>query len=215
MDAKNCVIAATVIFKRGIVVFKKFLNGLVFGSGFAIAFIFIAYVGLQILIPAVIKNSDKSPEFTDAISAEVIEQEQSGVPKQSADKGFKLYKNSRPKMEVPDGGGILSIASINTLEGSQYPSTYQLWITSSEFWQVKTTEENVEIEKLNYPSIQPVDAVDATIRKQAGYAMSTMTVSSAEVVSLKMGKGSWHDQDMNGKMKITKEGVVFIQPNKI
>lgn len=195
--------------------FKKFLNGLVFGSGFAIAFVFIAYVGLQLVIPAVVNNSNKSPEFTDAKSAEVIEQEQSAFPKQSADKGFKLYKNSGAKMEVPDGGGILSIAAINTSEGSKYPSTYQLWITDSEFWQVKTAEQNVEIEKLDYPSIQPIDAVDATIRKQAGYAMSTMTVSSAEVISLKMGKGSWHDHDMNGKMKITKEGVVFIQPNEI
>ena len=34
--------------------FRKFLSGLVFGSGFAIAFVFIAYIGLQIIFPAVL-----------------------------------------------------------------------------------------------------------------------------------------------------------------
>jgi hypothetical protein len=52
------------------------------------------------------------------------------------------------------------------------------------------------------------------MRKQAGYAMSTMTFHSEAITSLKMGHGSWHDQDMNGKTKITIEGVVFIQPNE-
>lgn len=117
-------------------------------------------------------------------------------------------------MEVPIGGGILSIASVNTPAGNKYPSTYQLWITESEFWQVKTTGQNVAIEQLKYPNILPIDAIDATMRKQAGYAMSTMTIHSETVTSLKMGKGSWHDQDMNGKTKITEEGVVFIQPNE-
>lgn len=194
--------------------FKKFLSGLVFGSGFAIAFVFIAYIGLQVIFPAVLSSSDKTPEFNDSKSAGVIEQESSSMAQIAAGTSFELYKNSRAKMQVPTGGGILSIASVNTPTGNKYPSTYQLWITESEFWQVRTTEQNVEIEKLEYPNVLPIDAVDATMRKQAGYAMSTMTFHSEAITSLKMGHGSWHDQDMNGKTKITIEGVVFIQPNE-
>lgn len=193
--------------------FNKFLSGLVFGSGFAIAFVFITYLGLQVLLPAAINSSNKTPEFKDSKSAEVIEQEPSPTPQMATETDFKLYKNSRAKMEVPAGGGILSIAAVKTPAGNNYPSTYQLWITESEFWQVKTTEQKVEIEQLEYPTVLPIDAVDATMREQAGHAMSTMTVHSETITSLKMGKGSWHDQDMNGKTKITKEGVVFIQPN--
>ncbi|WP_413701982.1 hypothetical protein ACLKMH_10920 [Psychromonas sp. KJ10-10] len=194
--------------------FKRFVNGIVFGSGFAIAFIFIAYIGLQVVIPTLINSSNKTPEFNNVKSAEVIEQDASSTLKMTTDTNFNLYKNSRAKMEVPQSGGILSIASVNTPAGNKYPSTYQLWITESEFWQIKTTEQNVEIEQLEYPNVLPIDAVDVTMRKQAGYAMSTMTINSEAVASLKMGKGSWHDQDMNGKTKITEEGVVFIQPNK-
>ena len=194
--------------------FNKFLSGLVFGSGFAIAFVFIAYLGLQVLLPAVINSSNKTPEFNDSKAAEVIEQEPPSTPKMTTNNDFKLYKNSSAKMEVPEGGGILSIASINTPAGNKFPSTYQLWITESEFWQVKTNEQNIEIEQLKYPTVLPIDAVDAMMRKQAGYAMSTMTVHSEAITSLKMGNGSWHDKDMNGKTKITKEGVVFIQPNE-
>ncbi|MCG7567856.1 hypothetical protein MHM95_16410 [Pseudoalteromonas sp. CnMc7-15] len=194
--------------------FKKFLSGLVFGSGFAIAFVFIAYLGLQVVIPAAINSSNKNPEFHDAKSAEVIEQETSIAPMMTTDNEFQLYKNAHAKMEVPTGGGILSITTIDTPEDYKHPSTFQLWITESEFWQVKTTEQNVEIEQLEYPNSLPIDAVDTTMRKQAGYAMSTMTVHSGEVASLKMGKSSWHDKDLNGKMKITEEGVVFIQPNE-
>ena len=186
---------------------NKFLSGLVFGCGFAIAFVFIAYLGLQLILPAVINSSNKTPEFNDSKSAEVIEQESSSTPKMTTNSDFKLYKNSSAKMQVPAGGGILSIASVNSPAGNKFPSTYQLWITESEFWQIKT-------EQLKYPTVLPIDAVDTTMRTQAGYAMSTMTVHSEAITSLKMGKGSWHDKDMNGKTKITKEGVVFIQPNE-
>ena len=194
--------------------FKKFLSGIVFGSGFAIAFVFICYLGLQVVIPTLVNRSSKAPEFNNEKSAAVIEQETSSTPQVATDTDFNLYKSSRAKMEVPIGGGILSIASVNSPAGNKYPSTYQLWITESEFRQVKTTGQNVAIEQLKYPNILPIDAIDATMRKQAGYAMSTMTIHSETVTSLKMGKGSWHDQDMNGKTKITEEGVVFIQPNE-
>ena len=194
--------------------FKKFLSGIVFGSGFAIAFVFICYLGLQVVIPTLVNRSNKAPEFNNEKSASVIEQETSSTPQVATDTDFNLYKSSSAKMEVPIGGGILSIASVNTPAGNKYPSTYQLWITESEFRQVKTTGQNVAIEQLKYPNILPIDAIDATMRKQAGYAMSTMTIHSETVTSLKMGKGSWHDQDMNGKTKITEEGVVFIQPNE-
>ncbi len=196
-------------------VFKKFMHGFVFGSGFAIAFVVITYTGFAMIIPTMFNATSEAPAFKDAKTAKVIEQESSPAPAPTtSDAEFTLFKNSHAKMQVPADGGILAIATVNAPSGSQYPATYQLWITESEFWQVKTTEQQVEIEKLAYPTVLPIDAVNATMRKQAGYASSTMTVNSEEVASLKMGQGSWHDQNMNGKMKITEGGVVFFQPDK-
>jgi hypothetical protein len=117
-------------------------------------------------------------------------------------------------MEVSSGGGIFSIATVFTPPENLKPNTYQLWITESEFWQVRTIGDEVEVELLEYPSIAPVDAVQATMRKQVGSAQSTMTVSSEEIASLQLGHGSWHEQDMNGKMKITKDKIIFFMPNK-
>ena len=194
--------------------FKRFLNGLIFGSGFAIAFLAILYFGLQIIFPGVNGSSDRVPEFSNAQKAEVIEQEERVVSIENSARDFKLYNDTRPKMEVSSGGGIFSIATVFTPPENLKPNTYQLWITENEFWQIRTIGDEVEVELLEYPSIVPVDAVQATMRKQVGSAQSTMTVSSEEIASLQLGHGSWHEQDMNGKMKITKDKVVFFMPNK-
>lgn len=195
--------------------FKKILNGLIFGSGFAIAFLAILYFGLQIIFPGVNSSSDRVPEFSsNAQKAEVIEQEERVASINKSTRDFKLYNDTRPKMEVSSGGGILSIATVFTPTENLKPNTYQLWITEKEFWQIRTLGDEVEVELLEYPSVAPVDAVQATMRKQVGSAQSTMTVSSEEIASMQLGQGSWHEQGMNGKMKITKDKVVFFMPNK-
>ncbi|MBA6390947.1 hypothetical protein H4J38_09195 [Colwellia sp. BRX10-3] len=194
--------------------FKRFLNGLIFGSGFAIALLAILYFGLQIIFPGVNGSSDRVPEFSNAQKAEVIEQEERVVSIENSVRDFKLYNDTRPKMEVSSGGGIFSIATVFTPPENLKPNTYQLWITENDFWQIRTIGDEVEVELLEYPLIAPVDAVQATMRKQVGSAQSTMTVSSEEIASLQLGHGSWHDQDMNGKMKITNNKIVFFMPNK-
>ena len=68
--------------------FRKFLDGLIFGSGFAVAFVFIAYVGLQVIIPAVVNSANKAPEFHNPKTAEVIEQEASTEPKLGSNTGL-------------------------------------------------------------------------------------------------------------------------------
>jgi hypothetical protein len=194
-------------------VFKKFINGLIFGSGFGIAFLAILYFGLQIILPGVNESSDRVPEFSNAQKAEVIEQEERVASLDKSSRDFKLYNDTRPKMEVSSGGGIFSIAAVFTPPENIKLNTYQLWITKNEFWPIRTLGDEVEVELLEYPSIAPVDAVQATMRKQVGSAQSTMTVSSEEITSLQLEHGSWHEQDMNGKMKITKDKVVFFMPN--
>ena len=193
---------------------KKFLNGLIFGSGFAIAFLAMLYFGLQMIFPSVNDSSDRVPEFSNAQKVEVIKQEERVVSIENSTRDFKLYNDTRPEMAVSSGGGIVSIATVFTPPENLKPNTYQLWITESEFWQIRTIGDEVEVELLEYPSIAPVNAVQAIMRKQVGSAQSTMTVRSDEIASLQLGYGSWHEQDMNGKMKITKDNVVFFMPNK-
>ena len=194
--------------------FKKFLNGLIFGSGFSIAFLAILYFGLQLIFPGVNGSSDRVPEFSNTQKAEVIEQEELVTSINKSTRNFKLYNDARPKMEISSGGGIFSIATVFTPSENIKPNTYQLWVTENEFWQIRTLGDEVEVELLEYPSIAPIDAVQATMRKQVGSAQSTMTVGSEEIASLQLGHGSWHEQGMNGKMKITKDKVVFFMPNK-
>lgn len=190
--------------------FRKFLNGFVFGAGFAFAFLIMVYIGFQLVPLSALDSTTKEPVF----SQSEIEQAETSAPSEVATRDFELYTGSGARMEVPERGGILAINLISTPEGNKQPSTFQLWISESEFWQIKTSDSGVEVEKLEYPAVEPIEAAEATMSEKAGGALSYTTVSYDEVSSLEMGYGSGRDQDMNGKIKITEEGVVYFQPNE-
>ena len=197
---------------------KKLLEGLVFGAGFAFAFAVIWTiwsVGMTYLMPRVIESSlstTKEPEFRKPVEAQVATPSPGSVPEKQE---FNFFKHSGVRMQIPEGGGILSMSPMTTPKGAKRPSTYQLWMTESKLWQIRTIEEKVEIEELPYPKNASVKDLDGLMRANLGLSsrQSTMTVSSYEMGRLKSSGESSRDDTLNGKMKISVEGVVFVQPN--
>jgi hypothetical protein len=192
---------------------KKFLNGLVFGTGFGIAFVIVWSVGVSYLLPKALETSHKEPMFENPQSAEVAKPDPSLVPKSSRE--FSFFKDSENRMKIPENGGILSMSPTTTTEDAERPNTYQLWLTHTELWQIRTVGEKTEIEKLPYPEGASVKTLDSLMHKNLGFSarQSTMTISDIEINKLKSSGESWRDETLNGKLKITVEGVVFILPN--
>ena len=192
---------------------KKFFHGLVFGAGFGIAFVAIWFVGVTYLLPKAFETAQKEPEFTNPQTAEIAKPDLNvSIP---LSKEFSFFKHSENRMKIPENGGILAMSAISTLAGSKRPSTYQLWLTHSELWQIRTIEEGTEIEKLPYPDGASVKTLDSLMHKNLGMAsrQSAMTISETEINNIKSSGGSWRDDTLNGKLQITVEGVIFILPN--
>lgn len=194
---------------------KKFLEGMVFGSGFAIAFVLVGAIGMSFVMPRLITSfttETKQPEFENPREAKVVEPNSSTTPER---KEFSFFKNSGERMKIPPGGGILSMSPVTTAKSSKRPSTYQLWLTDSRLWQIRTTEEKAEIEELPYPKNASVNDLDKLMSEKLGIAsrQSTMTVSPEEIARLKSSGSSLRDETLNGKLKISVEGVVFVVPN--
>lgn len=197
---------------------KRFLDGLVFGCGLALALAVIWTiwtVGMANFIPRFMESAvttTKEPEFKSPIDAQIVDPGPDGARE---NKDFSFFKHSEKRMQIPPGGGILAMSPMNTEKGSKRPSTYQLWLTDSKLWQIRTVEEKVEIEELPYPTNASVTDLDKLMRKNLGFAarQSTMTVSDYELSRLKAADGSSHDDSLNGKLRISVEGVVFVQPN--
>jgi hypothetical protein len=171
---------------------KKFRDGVIFGGGFALGVAVVWCVwtfGMAYFMPRIL------------------------APKE--DKDFSFFNHSKKRMEIPPGGGILAMSPMTSAKGASRPSTYQLWLTESKLWQIRTVEDKVEIEELPYPANASVQNVDELMRKNLGFAarQSTMTVSSHDVSRLKSRGESSRDDSLNGTMKISTEGVVFVQPN--
>jgi hypothetical protein len=179
---------------------KKLVEGAVFGCGFALALaaIWTAWsFGIAYLMPRIVDSAmttGQEPELR---------------------KEFSFFKDSAERMKIPPGGGILAMSPMNTVAGSARPSTYQLWLTDSKLWQVRTVGEKVEIEELPYPENASIADLDKLMRKSRGFAarQSSMTVSADELGTLKSGGGSSRDGSLNGKLRISGEGVVFVQPD--
>ena len=193
----------------------RFLDGLVFGSGFAIAFVAIWTLAMSFVIPSVMERvatTTKQPEFNNPRDAQVAEPAPAGTPER---KDFSFFKHSGERMKIPPGGGILAMSPMSTPQGSKRPSTYQLWLTESKLWQIRTAEERVEIEELPYPENANVTHLDNVMRKNLGMdaRQSTMTVSAEDVSKLRSTGESWRDDSLNGKLRISVDGVVFVQPN--
>jgi len=197
---------------------KKFLDGVVFGCGFAFAFAAIWTIwtiGMAYFMPRIMESvvtTTKEPEFKKPVDAQFVDPVPGGAPEK---RDFSFFKHSADRMKIPQGGGILAMSPVNTAKGSKRPSTYQLWLTDSKLWQIRTVEEKVEIEELPYPANASVADLDSLMRNSLGLAarQSTMTVSADELSRLKSADNSSRDDSLNGKLRITVEGVVFVQPN--
>ena len=88
-------------------------------------------------------------------------------------------------------------------------------LTESKLWQIRTVEEKVETEQLPYPANATMNGLDSIMFKNVGFQAqeSTMTVSSEELRQLKTSGESWRDASLNGKLRITADGIVFVEPN--
>ena len=197
---------------------KKFLDGLIFGCGFAFALAAIWTIwtiGMAYFMPSImdsVTTATREPEFKKPVDAQIVNPVPGGEPEE---RDFSFFKHSADRMKIPPGGGILAMSPMNTAKGSRRPSTYQLWLTDTKLWQIRTVEEKVEIEELLYPANASVTDLDGLMRKSLGFAarQSTMTVSADELSRLKSADNSSRDDSLNGKLRITVEGVVFVQPN--
>ncbi len=196
---------------------KKFLDGLMFGAGFAVAFaaVWMAWTfGAAYFLPTMLNSSldTKEPEFKRPVETKAA----APTPGATAEtKDYSFFKHSGSRMKIPDRGGILSMSPITTPKGARRPSTYQLWLTASKLWQIRTTEHKVEVEELPYPPNAGVEYLDELMRKNVGMrsGRSSMTVSDYELDNLRSGRPSSRDDTLNGKLSMTVEGVVFVQPN--
>lgn len=196
---------------------RKLLDGALFGTGFAIAFMVVWIGATMYAMPWVMETrfsqpEGKEPEFRQPRQAQVA------APKPgpaAENREFSFFKHGRSRMEIPQGGGVLSMSPMTTAKGAKRPSTYQLWLTEAKLWQIRTTEEKVEVEELPYPKADAVAELTNLMQKNLGFRaqQSSMTVSEFDVGSLKRTGHTDRDETMNGKMKITVEGVVFILPN--
>ena len=194
---------------------KRFLDGLVFGSGFAIAFVAIWALAMSFVIPSMMERvatTTKQPEFNNPREAQVADPAPASTPER---KDFSFFKHSGERMKIPPGGGILAMSPMSTPQGSKRPSTYQLWLTESKLWQIRTAEDRVEIEELPYPENASVADLDKLMHKNLGVGarQSTMTVSAEDMRSVRSTGRSSRDDSMNGKLRISIDGVVFVQPN--
>jgi hypothetical protein len=119
-------------------------------------------------------------------------------------------------MKVPAGGGILSMSLVTTIKGANRPSTYQLWLTENKLWQIRTTEDKAEIEELPHTMGMQIEALDKLMSDNLGMGAmqrSSMTVSREELRKIKTTGSCGRDQMLNGTMKLSTEGVVFVLPN--
>lgn len=194
---------------------KKFTDGLIFGVGFAISLVIIWSIGIAVVIPRAIDSfnttNTKSPEFENPKQAEILEP----VPSISAKNDFSFFKSTGERMQIPKDGGILAMSPLHTPPNSERPSTYQLWLTETSLWQIRTIDDRVEIEKLERPPTANADTLDNLMHEKLGtFALqSTMTVSGDEIQSLKSTGDTMRDSTLNGKLTLSKEGVIFVYPN--
>lgn len=194
---------------------KRFIDGLVFGTGLAIAFVMINAIGWYLVLPKILSSATvetRQPTFDNPKEA-VVAEPQPGITPDNRE--FNFYKNSGERMKVPAGGGILSMSPVTTSKGANRPSTYQLWLTENKLWQIRTTEDKVEIEELPHTKGMQIEALDKLMSDNLGMGarQSSMTVSTEELRQIKTTGSCGRDQMLNGTMKMSTEGVVFVLPN--
>src|SRR5258708_39419994 len=107
---------------------KKFLEGVVFGGGFALAFVAIWMIwtfGMTYFMPRIMGSSftTNEPEFKKPVEAQDASPAPVGLPES---KDFNFFKPSADRTKSPQGGGVLALSPMNTAKCSKRPSTYPL-----------------------------------------------------------------------------------------
>lgn len=192
---------------------NKFLNGLVFGAGFAIAFLAIWTIGLSYVVPTVLENvTNRSPDMAGGTETTVVPIEKG----RKSVKSFTLHKRLEEERKIPVGGGMLSIAVLDGDSGKSRPSTFQAWVTETDAFAIKTEGDIPTIKKASYPKANVVDYAGTLVHDNVGFQKQNMTmpISESEVRRLKSGMASSRDDFLNGQLRITPEGVVFLLPNE-
>lgn len=194
---------------------KKFIQGLIFGAGFGIAFVAIWIISMWYAFPRIVETKFKEPKFENPTVAQFAPSSES--IHSTTTREYSFFKDTDSRMKIPEGGGILSLAKLPTGPDAARQRTFQLWLTSTNLWKIRTNETVPEIEQLPYPDSDPVKFIDDYISKNIGFGagQSTMTVSAFEIAEIKNGIDSIRDDHLNGKFHITTEGVVFFLPNPL
>lgn len=128
---------------------------------------------------------------------------------------FDLYKSStRTEMTIPAGGGIVAFSVTDTPKSAMRPDTLQFWLTEKTLWKIRTSGTKVAVEKMAYPEKPTAEGLMALLTAILGPEQAssyTMCVKGSEVRSLRGGHTPQR-LELNGTLKITKEGAVYIFP---
>lgn len=192
--------------------FRKLIEGLLYGTGFAIAFVAVVTLYFQVVVPnPMMANKQASRvELSGGKPAEVV------TSTAANKREFQLHKDGMGSMTIPPQGGILSLAIIEGPADGNRPSTFQAWVTESEAFVVRTKGDKPEVEKVPYPDGDAADYASGLVYNNVGFqeANASLTVSADEIQKLKTGLPSSRDFGYNGTFKITTDGVVFFLPNE-
>jgi len=192
---------------------KRFLNGLITGGGFGVGVLAVVVVGLKYVVPNSIDEPVTEPQFDNPKKAELA------LPSTDAElrskKDYTFYNLTNDRIEIPDGGGVLAMSKLATSDSAQRINTYQLWLTQTELWQIRTVGEEAEVELLPYPEGAAVEALDALVASGVGTSHGRLTMAIAEenVLLIKAGKPTPRQSSINGKFRVTVDGVIFVIPD--
>ena len=195
---------------------RKLLHGLLLGAGFGLAFSVVVTVYFNLVLPQILNNQTKSPDMSGGSTATVVPSEDTGQGIKYSKRKFKLHKGATHERRIPVNGGILSIAVIDTPENMNRPSTFQAWVTEKNAYIVTTEGETPTVKEVPYPEQKAVDYAGDLVRDGAGFREENMTVhvNHTEIEKLKAGMPAKRDEVLNGRYRITTEGVVFLLPNE-
>jgi hypothetical protein len=191
---------------------RKFLEGLMFGAGFIVAAVVLWFVGWTLILPRVFSSGvAETPSFTNPSEAKALEsQSASSTPP----RGYSFFKDSDSRMKIPPGGGLLAMALTKTPAGAERPNTYQMWLTETSLWQIRTVGDKAEAEKLVRPESADADALHRLFHEKLGdSAKSMMTVDADSIEEMKVSGDAGARHGLNGKLSITAQGAVFVIPN--
>jgi len=192
--------------------FKKFLQGLAFGSGFSVALVIIWSIGISYIIPLFIeKNHENVPDMSGAKIGSV-------VPKNNASqttRSFELNKGIKFDRKIPSNGGILSISIMENNTKNDRPDSFQAWITEKKAYIIKTDGNIPIVKEVPYKTSDPYSFASQLIQKNVGFLKhSTISVSEFQLKNIRDKENSLFPLSLNGELQITINGVVFFLPNK-